>query len=70
MHGNELNSFKQRCGAVCEDSGYGLKSRKTHHIFLPSLFLKVLKVKFLIKINLKNLKGAFTHDTTELPNYN
>ena len=32
--------------------------------------LKVLKVKFLIKIDLNNLKGAFAHDNTELPNYN
>ena len=32
--------------------------------------LKFLKVKFLIKMNLKNLKGAFAHDKTEFPNYN
>ena len=32
--------------------------------------MKVLKVQFLRKMDLKNLKGAFAHDTTELSNYN
>ena len=53
-------------GAACENNGSGskygfgsdLKSRKTQHIF------------FAMFSDLKNLKGAFAHDTTELQNYN
>ena len=57
-------------GALCDDggssSGSDLKSRKSRHIFFPHVYfwlLKVLKVEFLI-----NLKRAFAHDKTELPN--
>ena len=62
-------------GAVFENNGSGsgsgseLKLKKNQHIFDKSIFY-FLKVQFLIKMDLKKLKGAFTHDTTELPNYN
>ena len=68
-------------GAICDDSGSGsgpgsgsdLKSRKTRHMFFAHVYfllLKVLKVQIWIKMDLKNLKRAFAHDKTELPNYN
>ena len=45
------------------------KIKNNSSIFFAKTF-KVLKVQFLIKMDLKNLHVAFAHDTTELPNYN